>query len=78
MAKKDETQTTEKAQEYVEKGMEQWASWEKRGAEQAEKAIDEFGRLMKTSMSYSLELQAQMRDQFLQNTRTMMSLMSWR
>lgn len=55
---------------------EEWEKWEKRSADQAEHVVDEMARLMKSSVDYSLEMQREMRRQFMENTRKAFSLMS--
>ena len=55
--------------------VEEWEKWESRGAEQAEKAVEESASLMKSTFDYSLSLHAEFRKQAVENTKKALEMM---
>ena len=63
------SQWTEQGTERFEALVEQWETWQKRGAEQAEKAVEESASLAKSTLDYSLSLQSEFRKQAVENAK---------
>ena len=63
------SQFTEDGAQRLESFVDEWEKWEERGADQAEKAVEETAHLMRATMDYSLQLQSEMRRQAIENTR---------
>ncbi len=62
--------------ERLESFVDEVEKWQQRGAEQAEKAVDETARLMRSTVDYSLQLQSELSKQAIENTRKTLEMFS--
>lgn len=69
------SQFTEQSTERLEALVDEWEKWEERGADQAEKAVEETAHLMRAGIDYSLQLQSEFRKQALENTRKTLEML---
>lgn len=63
------SQFTSQSAERLESFVDEWEKWEQRGADQAEKAVEQTAHLMRATLDYSLQLQSELRKQTIDNTR---------
>lgn len=67
---------TDKSEERLEAFAEQWEEWEQQSAQRAEEAVEQTSSLMESTVDYSLQLQSEMRRQFVENTKKTLEMLS--